>query len=232
MSDEQTETMLRNVREGLAMDGMPPSALTRHDYRECPMCTASRPRFCDKYYEQENEVLIEQVRSAISDQMTPGGVKATYEQLLELCEQQRLTIDQQAQEIERLRAGQGISSAEMDLSKQLAAMTAERDVMSNSREALVEVVRELRQQLAEAQGTIAELRGKAVKDVSECVSLTNRLTQAEQQVARMREALQVLYDEQNDAPLENRRQQWQAAMTLASGALRETGAYQEVKKTT
>lgn len=47
---------------------------------------------------------------------------------------------------------------------------------------------------------------------------------AVQDAARLREALQVLYDEQNDAPLENRRQQWQAAMTLASDALRETGA--------
>lgn len=34
-----------------------------------------------------------------------------------------------------------------------------------------------------------------------------------------REALQALYDEQNDAPLENRRVQWGYAMTLAREAL-------------
>ena len=45
-----------------------------------------------------------------------------------------------------------------------------------------------------------------------------------QQVARLREALQGLYDEQKDAPLETRKKQWQAAMNLASEALRETGA--------
>lgn len=35
----------------------------------------------------------------------------------------------------------------------------------------------------------------------------------------MREALRALYDEQNDAPLEKRRPQWEAAMKLAREAL-------------
>lgn len=52
--------------------------------------------------------------------------------------------------------------------------------------------------------------------------LVGRVVRAERKVNtfdQVREALQTLYDEQNDAPLENRRVQWGYAMTLARDAL-------------
>ena len=109
-----------------------PSPLTRHDYRECPMCAANRPRFCAQYYETENAVLIEQVKAAITDNLTPGGVKATYEQLLDINAAQRRTIEQQAQEVEKqngklmeLGYAHGNALIEIhDLKQQLAASQA------------------------------------------------------------------------------------------------------------
>lgn len=80
-----------------------PHALTRE---QCSLCTANRPRLCDQHYKQGADELLKHVTAAIQDQQTPGGVKATYEQLLELCNQQRQALTQQAQEIERLKASQ------------------------------------------------------------------------------------------------------------------------------
>lgn len=75
-------------------------ALTRE---QCSLCTANRPRLCDQHYKQGADELLKHVTAAIQDQQTPGGVKATYEQLLELCNQQRQALTQQAQEVERLK---------------------------------------------------------------------------------------------------------------------------------
>lgn len=73
-------------------------ALTRE---QCSLCTANRPRLCDQHYKQGADELLKHVTAAIQDQQTPGGVKATYEQLLELCNQQRQALTQQAQEIDK-----------------------------------------------------------------------------------------------------------------------------------
>lgn len=81
--------------------------------------------------------------------------------------------------------------------------------MSNSREALVEVVKELCQQLAEAQGRVLEVGELNVK-----------LRDAEQQVVQLREALsycQAYFDRRLD-PLSNH------PINIIQRALRETGA--------
>lgn len=74
---------------------------------------------------------------------------------------------QQAQELERAKSNYAIQkTAADDYEQQLAAMTTEREVLSNSREALVETVKELRQQLAASQ--------------ARCVSLETALFQSEE----------------------------------------------------
>ncbi len=78
--------------------------------------------------------------------------------------------------------GKYVLSPDYDaLVARVQAMKQERDVMSNSREALVEVVKELRQQLAEAQGRVLEVGELNVK-----------LRDAEQQVVRLRTKLKGL----------------------------------------
>lgn len=145
----------------------------------CPTCTANRPRLCDLHYQQGAEAFLQAVKHAIADPRTPDGVKATYEELLA----QNRALAARVQAVER-----------------------ERDVMSNSREALVDVVKELRQQLAEAQGAknqcVIELYQKLDKlddtyntlfaashvQADELARVTAQLTQADQQVARLRES--------------------------------------------
>lgn len=251
MSHESPETLPKC--DGCSIHpSTPPHALTRE---QCSLCTANRPRLCDQHYKQAADELLKQVTAAIQDQQTPGGVKATYEQLLELCNQQHQALAQQAQEVERLNNDVGMLRDEpARLKQQLAAMTAERDVMSNSREALVEVVRELRQQLAEAQGTVArltdridlqcdefqrisaltendEIKGlcaRAVKDIRQHVSVIQQRDQAEQQVARLRECL-VEYMQLADkiCYAEPELTQYHNMKTKASHALRETEAGKE-----
>ena len=53
-------------------------------YEPCPMCTANRPRLCDLHYQQRAEEFMETVKQAVIDHRTPSGVKATYEELLDI----------------------------------------------------------------------------------------------------------------------------------------------------
>lgn len=70
------------------------------------------------------------------------------------------------------------------LQQRLAEMERERQRDALDGQAALDL---LNRQLTDAQTTIANLRAERVKDTSECVSLTNRLTKAEQQMARLRE---------------------------------------------
>lgn len=200
-------------------------------YVPCPTCTANRPRLCDLHYQQRAEAFLQAVKHAIADPRTPDGVKATYEELLA----QNRSLAARVQRAETSLRGSGwtyLDGAEAwkpplgpsaspllqtidELQARVQAVEQERDVMSNSREALVEVVRELRQQLAEAQATVArqqdridlqcdefqriaaiagndEIKGlcdRAVKDIRQHVPVIQQRDQAEQQVARLREAV-------------------------------------------
>lgn len=79
------------------------------------------------------------------------------------------------------------------LADRLAEVERERDDLNvavlsgiRHRQEYVERIGALTTQLTAAQATIANLRAERVKETSECVSLTSRLTKAEQQGARMR----------------------------------------------
>lgn len=131
--------------EASCMEPMTPHALTRE---QCSLCTANRPRLCDQHYKQGADELLKHVTAAIQDQQTPGGVKATYEQLLELCNQQRQALAQQAQEIERLegvcldrlRSGQRLADENILLRQSLASMTAERDLLQHRFDDAIEAI--------------------------------------------------------------------------------------------
>lgn len=92
-----------------------PHALTRE---QCSLCTANRPRLCDQHYKQGADELLKHVTAAIQDQQTPGGVKATYEQLLELCN--RHAFDLQVQELQATLAAR--EARVHDLERGLAAV--------------------------------------------------------------------------------------------------------------
>lgn len=132
---------------------MTPHTLTRE---QCSLCTANRPRLCDQHYKQGADELLKHVTAAIQDQQTPGGVKATYEQLLELCNQQRHTVAQQAQEIERLK-------------KERARMTAERDEAVDETTSLRASCHAFDLQVQELQATLAAREAKYQKTISESI---------------------------------------------------------------
>lgn len=119
------------------------------------------------------------------------------------------------QELERLTlANEMLKGCLAEEGRRLAAMRAERDVMSNSREALVEVVRELRQQLAEAQGRVLEVGELNVK-----------LRDAEQQVVRLREIITCLVKSADPNWYSVRNgYDWKDSVEQAETILRETGA--------
>ena len=78
------------------------------------------------------------------------------------------TITQQAQELEQAKGNYAIQKAAADgYEQQLAAMTTERDVMRNSREALMDAVKELRQQLAAAQARCREME-REIETLTTC----------------------------------------------------------------
>lgn len=127
-----------------------PSPLTRE---QCSLCTANRPRLCDHHYKQGADELLKQVTDAIQDSQTPGGVKATYEQLLDLCRQQRHALAQQAQEIERLRTIHHKQSQWLvDISQAVAWKDAE-----TLAHAVVTAIQGLQHELTMAQARVKEL---------------------------------------------------------------------------
>ncbi len=65
--------------------------------------------------------------------------------------------------------------------------------------------------------------GNAATDMrDECATLERELTAEREKVRVLREALENLCDEQNGAPLETRRDQWQLAMDEARAAMAAT----------
>lgn len=143
---------------------------------QCPLCTANRPRLCDGHYQASADNLLNRVTAALHDRHTPDGVKATYEQLLDLNAALRRTIEQQAQTIARLEHEltngtiymrtqyDSIVRMKDDLQEQLAAMTTERDAAQKSEMHWFQVatddgaaLAECREQLATTQARVRDL---------------------------------------------------------------------------
>ena len=68
--------------------------------------------------------------------------------------------------------------------------------------------------------TYAQLKGRSIYDMID--EMKAELVTEREKVRVLRSALETLCDEQNDAPLETRRDQWQLAMDEARAALAAT----------
>lgn len=117
------------------------------------------------------------------------------------------------------------------LERELTALTAERDQLRAEvelDEALqLATERSLKTAIARAESAEAELaeqkyiKRSAVKRAKE---LTEELATEREKVRELRECLENLLGEQNGAPLERRREQWQATMDQAFAAIAATEA--------
>lgn len=122
-----------------------------------------------------------------------------------------------------------VGDTEFALRQQLADMTRERDEAQRSKNQCVielyqkldkldDLNRDLKQQLAEAQGTVDSVNRQLAKEDASRIHL-------EQQVTRLREALQLIANSvYTDAAPPELRAQNERVCCLAQQALRETGA--------
>lgn len=118
--------------------------------------------------------------------------------------------------------------AQATMAKQAAELQAIRDTVGDTEFALRQQVARLRACLTEiACGNEPWEREAMIDAATEALretgadkeAIAQQIFTAVNTFDQAREALQALYDEQNDAPLENRRVQWKHAMGLAHQAL-------------
>lgn len=164
-------------------------------YEPCPMCTANRPRLCDLHYQQRAEEFMETVKQAVIDHRTPSGVKATYEELLDI---NRALADRLAtEETERAEAVRRYEASEVranDLQQRLATIARLTDRIDLQCDEFQRI-----SALTE-NDEIKGLCARAVKDIRQHVPVIQQRDTAEQQVARLRVFAEFIKDK--------RRKQW------------------------
>ena len=196
-------------------------------YVPCPTCTANRPRLCDLHYQQRAEAFLQAVKHAIADPRTPDGVKATYEELLAQNRSPAARVQELERELGELKE-KAYRYAHWTPEHTIEEWLADRQRIVEAKQ--VEADAALRQQLAEAQETIIR-KDEALGINRQAHGIVrDQLTQAEQQVARLREAcepLVAIYAEEStatDSPYFDGPILTKAQVRAIQHALRETGA--------